>query len=258
MQDLDGVVCSVLEAKKIAEACGNEFLRVTPGIRLAEGEAHDQVRVATPANARILGSSHIVVGRAITKAENPVEAYQNNLKYVGGTRMTLENKIAKALLKVGAVELKPNDLFTWASGIKSPIYCDNRITMSSPAIRKEIAKGLAKAIEKNFPGTEAVAGTATAGIPHAAWVSDVLEIPMMYVRSKAKEHGRGNQIEGKVVAGQKVVVIEDLISTGGSSLVAVEALQKEGLEVLGVVSIFLMVFQKRNKHLKKQAFHLSA
>lgn len=152
--------------------------------------------------------------------------------------MSLENKIAKALLEVGAVALKPNDQFTWASGIKSPIYCDNRITMSSPPIRKEIAQGLAEAIEKNFPGTEVVAGTATAGIPHAAWVSDVLGLPMMYVRSKAKEHGRGNQIEGKVVAGQKVVVIEDLISTGGSSLVAVEALQKEGLEVLGVVSIF--------------------
>lgn len=165
--------------------------------------------------------------------------------------MTLENKIAKALLKVGAVEIKPNDLFTWASGIKSPIYCDNRITMSSPAIRKKIAKGLAKAIEKNFPGTEAVAGTATAGIPHAAWVSDVLEIPMMYVRSKAKEHGRGNQIEGKVVVGQKVVVIEDLISTGGSSLVAVEALQKEGLEVLGVVSIFSYGLPKAEEAFKE-------
>lgn len=152
--------------------------------------------------------------------------------------MSLENKIAKALLEVGAVELKPNDLFTWASGIKSPIYCDNRITMSSPTIRKEIAQGLAQAIEKNFPGTEAVAGTATAGIPHAAWVSDVLELPMMYVRSKAKEHGRGNQIEGKIVAGQKVVVIEDLISTGSSSLVAVEALRNAGFVVLGVVSIF--------------------
>ncbi|QFF98406.1 orotate phosphoribosyltransferase [Psychrobacillus glaciei] len=161
--------------------------------------------------------------------------------------MTLENTIAKALLQVGAVELKPNDLFTWASGIKSPIYCDNRITMSSPVVRKHIAQGLAEAIEKNFPGTEAVAGTATAGIPHAAWVSDVLELPMLYVRSKAKEHGRGNQIEGKVVAGQKVVVIEDLISTGGSSLVAVEALQKEGLEVLGVVSIFTYGLPKAEK-----------
>ena len=165
--------------------------------------------------------------------------------------MTLENTIAKALLEVGAVELKPNDPFTWASGIKSPIYCDNRITMSSPAIRKEIAKGLAEAIEKNFPGTEAVAGTATAGIPHAAWVSDVLELPMMYVRSKAKEHGRGNQIEGKIVAGQKVVVIEDLISTGGSSLVAVEALQKEGFEVLGVVSIFTYGLPKAEQAFKE-------
>jgi orotate phosphoribosyltransferase len=165
--------------------------------------------------------------------------------------MTLENKIAKALLQVGAVEIKPNDLFTWASGIKSPIYCDNRITMSSPAIRKEIANGLAEAIEKNYPGTEAVAGTATAGIPHAAWVSDLLELPMMYVRSKAKEHGRGNQIEGKVIAGQKVVVIEDLISTGGSSLVAVEALQKEGLEVLGVVSIFTYGLPKAEESFKK-------
>lgn len=165
--------------------------------------------------------------------------------------MTLENRIAKALLEVGAVELKPNDPFTWASGIKSPIYCDNRITMSSPAIRKEIAKGLAEAIEKNFRETEAVAGTATAGIPHAAWVSDVLELPMMYVRSKAKEHGRGNQIEGKIVAGQKVVVIEDLISTGGSSLVAVEALQKEGFEVLGVVSIFTYGLPKAEQAFKE-------
>lgn len=165
--------------------------------------------------------------------------------------MTLENRIAKALLEVGAVELKPNDPFTWASGIKSPIYCDNRITMSSPAIRKEIAKGLAEAIETNFPETEAVAGTATAGIPHAAWVSDVLELPMMYVRSKAKEHGRGNQIEGKIVAGQKVVVIEDLISTGGSSLVAVEALQKEGFEVLGVVSIFTYGLPKAEQAFKE-------
>ena len=158
--------------------------------------------------------------------------------------MSLENKIAKALLEVGAVALNPKGQFTWASGIKSPIYCDNRITMSSPTIRKEIAQGLAEAIEKNFPGTEAVAGTATAGIPHAAWVSDIMELPMMYVRSKAKEHGRGNQIEGKVVPGQKVVVIEDLISTGGSSLVAVEALHKAGLEVLGVVSIFTYGLRK--------------
>ena len=165
--------------------------------------------------------------------------------------MTLELKIAKALLEIGAVELKPNDPFTWASGIQSPIYCDNRITMSSPAVRKETAKGLAEALQKNFPETEALAGTATAGIPHAAWVSDELELPMMYVRSKAKEHGRGNQIEGKVVSGQKVVVIEDLISTGGSSLTAVEALRKAGLEVLGVVSIFTYGLSKAEESFKE-------
>ncbi|WP_298470630.1 orotate phosphoribosyltransferase [uncultured Psychrobacillus sp.] len=165
--------------------------------------------------------------------------------------MTLEHKIAKALLEIGAVELKPNDPFTWASGIESPIYCDNRITMSSPVVRKDIAKGLAEAIQKNFPETEALAGTATAGIPHAAWVSDVLELPMMYVRSKAKEHGRGKQIEGKVVKGQKVVVVEDLISTGGSSLTAVEALQKAGLEVLGVVSIFTYGLPKAEESFKE-------
>lgn len=111
--------------------------------------------------------------------------------------MTLQNEIAHAMLKVGAVELNPIELFTWASGIKSPIYCDTRLTISDPIIRKQLANGLAAVIKENFGATEIVAGTATAGIPHAAWVSDILELPMVYVRSKAKEHGRGNQIEGK-------------------------------------------------------------
>jgi len=152
--------------------------------------------------------------------------------------MTLENNIAHAMLKVGAVELNPTDLFTWASGIKSPIYCDTRLTISDPVARKEIAKGLALKIKEVFPETEVVAGTATAGIPHAAWVSDILELPMVYVRSKAKEHGRGNQIEGKIEAGQKVVVVEDIISTGGSSITAVEALRNTGCEVVGVVCVY--------------------
>lgn len=152
--------------------------------------------------------------------------------------MTLQKEIAHAMLKVGAVELNPTELFTWASGIKSPIYCDTRLTISDPVIRKQLAKGLAKNIEEFFPETEVVAGTATAGIPHAAWVSDLLELPMVYVRSKAKEHGRGNQIEGKYAAGQKVVVVEDIVSTGGSSIVAVEALRAAGCEVLGVVCVY--------------------
>lgn len=149
-----------------------------------------------------------------------------------------QHEIATALLSIGAVELRPLAPFTWTSGIKSPIYCDNRLTMSSPPVRKQIAEALALNIQELFPKTNIVAGTATAGIPHAAWVSDVLNMPMVYVRSKAKEHGRGNQIEGKIEVGQKVVVVEDLISTGGSSIEAVRALEQEGCEVLGVVCIF--------------------
>lgn len=152
--------------------------------------------------------------------------------------MTLQNEIAHAMLKVGAVELNPTELFTWASGIKSPIYCDTRLTISDPVIRKQLANGLASFIKEHFGATEIVAGTATAGIPHAAWVSDILELPMVYVRSKAKEHGRGNQIEGKYAAGQKVVVVEDIVSTGGSSITAVEALRAAGCEVLGVVCVY--------------------
>jgi len=156
----------------------------------------------------------------------------------GKIRMSIHKEIAHAMLKVGAVELNPTELFTWASGIKSPIYCDTRLTISDPTARKQIAKGLAQTIKDSFPGTEVVAGTATAGIPHAAWVSDILELPMVYVRSKAKEHGRGNQIEGKITAGQKVVVVEDIISTGGSSITAVEALRNAGCEVVGVVCVY--------------------
>ncbi|MEK4385062.1 orotate phosphoribosyltransferase [Solibacillus sp. FSL W7-1464] len=152
--------------------------------------------------------------------------------------MSLQNEIAHAMLKVGAVELNPTDLFTWASGIQSPIYCDTRLTISDPVIRKQLANGLSSLISEHFSDCEVVAGTATAGIPHAAWVADIMQLPMVYVRSKAKEHGRGNQIEGKYAKGQKVVVIEDIISTGGSSITAVEALRNAGCEVLGVVCVY--------------------
>jgi orotate phosphoribosyltransferase len=155
-----------------------------------------------------------------------------------GGYIEMKEKIAEKLLKIEAVALKPNNPFTWTSGLRSPIYCDNRLTLSYPEVRKEIASGLKQVILENFAGVEVIAGTATAGIPHAAWVSDLLELPMCYVRSKPKGHGKGNQIEGKVAAGQKVVVVEDLISTGGSVITAVEALREAGCEVLGVVSIF--------------------
>ncbi|MBC1557711.1 orotate phosphoribosyltransferase [Listeria booriae] len=158
--------------------------------------------------------------------------------------MTTEKQVAEQLLKIKAVFLQPNDPFTWASGIKSPIYCDNRLTLGFPKTRQFIAKALAEKIKTTFPEVEVLAGTATAGIPHAAWASDILDLPMVYVRSKAKEHGKGNQIEGLITKGQKVVVIEDLISTGGSSITAVEALREAGCDVLGIAAIFTYGLEK--------------
>jgi len=158
--------------------------------------------------------------------------------------MALERKIAKHLLDIEAVALRPNNYFTWTSGIKSPIYCDNRITMSYPAIRREIAAGMSEVIKAKFPEVEVVAGTATAGIPHAAWVSEVLDLPMIYVRDSAKKHGKTNQIEGRLLEGQKVVIIEDLISTGLSSLKVAKALEEAGAVVLGVVAIFSYELKK--------------
>ena len=150
----------------------------------------------------------------------------------------MKELIAKDLLDIKAVFLRPSDPFTWASGIKSPIYCDNRLTLSYPNVRKDIENGLAKLIKDNFPDAACLMGTATAGIAHAALVADILDLPMGYVRGGAKSHGRNNRIEGKVEPGMKVVVVEDLISTGGSSLECVEALREAGCEVIGLIAIF--------------------
>jgi orotate phosphoribosyltransferase len=166
-----------------------------------------------------------------------------------GRREGMKKEIAAHLLEIGAVTLEPNEPFTWSSGLKSPIYCDNRLTLAYPNVRSAIADGLAALIRTHFSDAEVIAGTATAGIPHAAWVSERLNLPMCYVRSQAKGHGKGKQIEGKVAKGQKVVVVEDLISTGGSSLNAVRALREEGCQVLGVVAIFTYGLEKG-----KQAF----
>lgn len=163
----------------------------------------------------------------------------------------MKHLIAEKLLEINAVSLKPTDPFTWTSGMRSPIYCDNRLTLSYPPVRREIAAGLKKLILEQFPEAEMIAGTATAGIPHAAWVSELMDLPMCYVRSKAKEHGKGNQIEGKVEKGQKVVVVEDLISTGGSVITAVQALREAGCEVLGAVSIFSYGLQKGKELLEE-------
>lgn len=150
--------------------------------------------------------------------------------------------IAGKLLEIDAVALRPDEPFTWTSGIKSPIYCDNRLTMSYPEVRKLIAQSFAEVIRNQYPEAEVVAGTATAGIPHAAWVAEELNLPMIYVRSKPKGHGKGNQIEGLLKEGQKTIVIEDLISTGGSSIEAAQAVEKAGGEVQAVLAIFSYQF----------------
>lgn len=152
--------------------------------------------------------------------------------------------IAKDLLKIKAVFFRPNEPFTWASGIKSPVYCDNRLTLSDPDVRTDVENGLAKLIKENYPDAEVLMGTSTAGIAHAAITAHILGMPMGYVRSGAKDHGRQNRIEGKLEKGQKTVVVEDLISTGGSVIEVVDALREAGAEVLGIVSIFTYGMKK--------------
>ncbi len=156
----------------------------------------------------------------------------------------MKNMIAKDLLSIGAVFLRPEQPFTWASGIKSPVYCDNRLTLTAPEVRNHVENGLAEIVKREYPDAEVLMGTSTAGIAHAAIVGHILGMPMGYVRSGAKDHGRGNQIEGKLEKGQKVVVIEDLISTGGSVIEVVNVLRETGAEVLGVASIFTYGMKK--------------
>lgn len=162
-----------------------------------------------------------------------------------------EKEIAKELLAIEAVFLKPEDPFTWASGIKSPIYCDNRLTLTAPEVRTKIENALAEVIKENYPDVDVLMGTSTAGIPHAAITADILKLPMGYVRGSSKDHGRHNQIEGKLEKGQKVVVVEDLISTGGSVIDVVNALRDAGAEVLGIVSIFTYNMSKSKVKLEE-------
>ena len=156
----------------------------------------------------------------------------------------MKKQIAKALLSIQAVIFRPDEPFTWASGIQSPVYCDNRLTLTAPAVRTQIEEGLAALVREHFPEVEVLMGTSTAGIAHAAIVGHLMNLPMGYVRSGAKDHGRKNRIEGKLLPGQKVVVVEDLISTGGSVIDVVDALREAGADVLGVVSIFTYGMQK--------------
>ena len=162
----------------------------------------------------------------------------------------MTQNIAQSLLEIKAVTLSPENTYTWSSGIKSPIYCDNRVTLAYPEIRETIYKELIELIKEHAQDVEIISGTATAGIPHAAFIADQLGLPMSYVRSKSKGHGKGNQIEGAVSKGKKVVVIEDLISTGGSSINAVEALVEDGAEVVGVFAIFTYGIKKAEEAFK--------
>lgn len=165
--------------------------------------------------------------------------------------MELKELIAKDLLKIKAVFFRPEEPFTWASGIKSPVYCDNRLTLTAPEVRTDVEKGLAKLVKEYYPEAEVLMGTSTAGIAHAAITAHLLDMPMGYVRSGAKDHGRQNQIEGRLEKGEKVVVVEDLISTGGSVIEVVNVLREAGAEVLGVVSIFTYGMQKGLDRLKE-------
>ena len=158
--------------------------------------------------------------------------------------MDMEKKIAKALLSIKAVIFRPDEPFTWASGIKSPVYCDNRLTLTAPEVRTQVEEGLAETIRQNYPDVEVLMGTSTACIAHAAIVGHLMNLPMGYVRSGAKDHGRQNQIEGRLLPGQKVVVVEDLISTGGIAIDVVNVLREAGAEVLGIVSIFTYGMKK--------------
>ena len=162
----------------------------------------------------------------------------------GGNSLNISEKVAEGLLSIGAVFLRPNDPFTWASGIKSPIYCDNRLILTAPEVRTIVEQAIADTVQKEYPECEVLMGTSTAGIAHAAIAGHLLNIPMGYVRSGNKDHGRQNRIEGKLEKGAKVVVVEDLISTGGSAIEVVNALREAGAEVLGIVSIFTYGMQK--------------
>lgn len=170
--------------------------------------------------------------------------------------MTLSREIAAHLLDIKAVYLQPEDPFTWASGIQSPIYTDNRVTLSYPDTRTLIEDGFVEKIKEAFPEVEVIAGTATAGIPHGAIIADRMNLPFAYIRSKPKDHGAGNQVEGRIVKGQKMVVIEDLISTGGSVLDAVAAAEREGADVLGVVAIFTYELPKAEANFEQAGVKL--
>ncbi len=255
---LDGVVCSPEEIMAVKKVCGPDFVTVTPGIRFKDSKKDDQARVATPACANIMGSDYIVVGRPITQAEDPIEAY-NRCKKEFTEPVTdpaeIENakafieylkakytqdhnaKTAAAILDGGCVTYNFKDPFILNSGVISPIYCDNRELYGSPFNRKIVVNALTELVRKEFPDAEILMGTPLSGIPYAAFVSDKLDMPMGFVRKQAKDHGKGKKIEGRIESGIKAVVIEDLVSSGDSVIDVVQSLREGGADVLGIASI---------------------
>jgi orotidine-5'-phosphate decarboxylase len=250
---LDGVICSGLEVKKLRDLFGQNFLLVTPGVRLNRTTWDDQVRVVTPAEAIKNGADYVVVGREITKSDEPLKVFDTIAESIHdvvteGADSSPSVEIAKALLRIGVFVFRPQKPFTWVSGIKSPVYCDNRLILSYPDVRDRIIRCLVKGIKAHFPEVDVIAGVATAGIPHAAWVARELGLPMIYVRQQAKEHGKENKIEGYFRRGHKIIVIEDLISTGKSAIEAVSALKEAGGHVLGVYSVFSYGLKQASHH----------
>ena len=243
---LDGVVCSPLEAGSINARCGaRPATRSASRRRSVPGSsARTTSSSAARSHRRTIPSPPIAGAWPRSSAERRVRDIST-----GGTAMDIKHEVARSLLSIEAVFLRPQEPFTWASGIKSPIYCDNRLILTAPEARDLVERAIAETVRREYPQAQVLMGTATAGIAHAAIAAHLLGLPMGYVRSSSKDHGRQNRIEGKLVPGQKVVVVEDLISTGGSVLDTVAALRAAGAEVLGVISIFTYGMAKGRQRL---------
>lgn len=257
---LNGVVCSPNEANIIKKECGETFITVCPGVRPKWADKDDQERIMTPKEAVQNGCDYMVVGRPITKSKDRVKACKMIIEEISeGIENNKKLKsliISEALLETNAVQLNVKNPFTFVSGIKSPIYCDNRYIIGFPKYRKIIVNAFIDILKnKDF---DIIAGTATAGIPWASFIANELDKPLCYIRAEKKEHGKGKQIEGAECKGKKLILIEDLISTGLSSIKAFEAAKEEGAIGLEIISIFSYKFEKANKNFENAKIKFSS
>lgn len=257
---LNGVVCSPNEANIIKKECGETFITVCPGVRPKWADKDDQERIMTPKEAVQNGCDYMVVGRPITKSKDRVKACKMIIEEISeGIENNKKLKsliISEALLETNAVQLNVKNPFTFVSGIKSPIYCDNRYIIGFPKYRKIIVNAFIDILKnKDF---DIIAGTATAGIPWASFIANELDKPLCYIRAEKKEHGKGKQIEGAECKGKKLILIEDLISTGLSSIKAFEAAKEEGAIGLEIISIFSYEFEKANKNFENAKIKFSS